>query len=298
VSEPALSKTKGGALLDSASLLFAFLLFASSLAAASVQKIGPDLYAYVSENDGSANSTFLVTPQGILVVDTGVNAQEGRKLLAEIRKVSAAPVRYIVNTHYHPDHRGANSVIGPGAVIISTVFTRDQEAARQLAYSATGDSLALTGRLTLFFGGYEIDIVHPGPAHTLGDVFVYFPAQHVVATGDLFLTNCSPAMDEGDMENWITALDSILALPAETFVPGHFEVASKQQLRRFRDYLDALRSQVQPLFRAGASLQQVQGALNMKSYQDFRQYPQYEATFAANAAAYFQQLGRRQKSLE
>src|SRR5579864_7339128 len=80
--------------------------------AATVHKIGSNLYAYISDNDASANSTFLISELGILVVDTGLNAQEGRKLLDEIRKLSPAPVRWIVNTHYHPDHRGGNSVVG------------------------------------------------------------------------------------------------------------------------------------------------------------------------------------------
>src|SRR5438270_2356226 len=85
-------------------------------ASASVQKIGPDLYAYISDNDASANSTFLISDQGILVVDTGLNAEEGHKLRQEIRKVSQAPVRWIVNTHYHPDHIGGNAVVGPDAI--------------------------------------------------------------------------------------------------------------------------------------------------------------------------------------
>jgi len=103
------------------SRLFAICFFLSpAFAGGAVQKIAPDLYAYVSDNDASSNSTFLVTSQGILVVDTGVNALEGRKLLAEIRRISTAPVLYIVNTHYHPDHRGANSVVGPEATVIST----------------------------------------------------------------------------------------------------------------------------------------------------------------------------------
>src|ERR1700704_4065530 len=100
------------------------LCFPAISLAASVQKIGPDLYAYISDNDSSANSTFLVGSQGILVVDTGLNAQEGRKLLGEIRKISSAPVRWIVNTHYHPDHHGGNSAVGPDAFVISTEFTR------------------------------------------------------------------------------------------------------------------------------------------------------------------------------
>ncbi len=87
-------------------LLLGTYLFASDTHAPSVQKLGPDLYAYISSNDSSANATFLVADNGILVVDTGLNQQEGLKLLDEIRKVSPLPVRWIVNTHYHTDHRG------------------------------------------------------------------------------------------------------------------------------------------------------------------------------------------------
>src|SRR5215475_9138030 len=96
---------------------------AAATASASTQKIGEDLYAYISSNDSSSNSAFLVGDSGILVVDTGVNAEEGGKLLAEIRKVSPLPVRWIVNTHYHPDHRAGNAGVGPDAVIISSSFT-------------------------------------------------------------------------------------------------------------------------------------------------------------------------------
>src|SRR6185437_2785269 len=87
------------------------LVFLSVPASASVQKLGPDLYAYISEDDSSATSTFLIGNKGILVVDSGLNAEQGRTLLAEIRKISTAPVRWIVNTHYHQDHRGRNSTI-------------------------------------------------------------------------------------------------------------------------------------------------------------------------------------------
>jgi cyclase len=274
-------------------LCFLWIFCCAGLASASVEKIGPDLYAYISENDASANSTFLVSQRGILVVDTGLNAQEGRKLLGEIRKLSSAPVRWIVNTHYHPDHRGGNSVVGPDAIIISAPFTRRQ------ASGAPGYALNETlgaGGLTLYVGGHEARIYLAGPAHTLGDVVVYFPGQHTIATGDLFLTNSCPAMDEGDMENWISALDSILNLPVERVVPGHFELATKSELRRFRNYLADLRDQVARMQRQGVPLARVQERLDLRSYGDFRQYPQYEATFKDNAAAYYKQLeaGRTQ----
>src|SRR6201999_2938232 len=105
-------------------LCLAAICFITLPASAAIHKIGPDLYAYISESDASANSTFLVSDHGILVVDTGVNAKDGKQLLDEIRKISSAPVRWIVNTHYHPDHRGGNNVVGPDAVIISTAETR------------------------------------------------------------------------------------------------------------------------------------------------------------------------------
>ncbi len=100
------------------------------------------------------------------------------------------------------------------------------------------------------------------------------------------------------MENWITALDHILTLPVDHVVPGHFEVATKAQLRRFRDYLAELRQQVARMRQDRLSLEQIQKRLDLKAYKDFRQWPQYEATFADNAAAYYKQLESRSGTLQ
>jgi cyclase len=282
------------------SILLALLCGAAPASASvSVQKIGTDLYAYISENDASANSTFLIGDRGILVVDTGLNVQEGRKLLEEIRKISPLPVRWIVNTHYHPDHRGGNSIVGPDAVIISTVYTRTrilqalgQQATKNGQHPPTDYELNenIAGEISLYVGSHEVRIFHPGPAHTLGDLVVHFPDQHAIATGDLFLTNSCPAMDDGDLKNWVRALDQILALPVEHIVPGHFEVATKKELRHFRDYLAELRDQIDRMHSKGFTLAQVQGGLKLSQYDDLRQFPKYEATFADNAAAYYGQL--------
>ena len=278
------------------------LLALSVCATASVQKIGPDLYAYISENDASANSTFLVSDQGILVVDTGLNTQEGRKLLEEIRKVSQAPVRWIVNTHYHPDHRGGNSVVGPDAVIISLFGTRlavlhEQEKQKIETGHRPPPEYALNmvfrGEVRVYVGGHEVVIYSAGPAHTMGDVVVYFPDEHAISTGDLFLNNSCPAMDDGDMENWIAALDRMMALPVDAIVPGHFALSAKKELSHFRDYLVALRDQVAWMYNNGFTLEQTKRSLKMTGFADLRQFPQYEATFADNAAAYYQQLARK-----
>jgi cyclase len=228
--------------------------FCHLMAQPDARQIGKDLYAYISDNDASANSTFLVGDNGILVVDTGLNAVEGGKLLGAIRRISKLPVKYVVNTHYHPDHQGGNSVVGPDATIISTDFTRE----RTLALMQSSPKLHLQPadltfeqKLTIHLEPYSAEVYFPGKAHTSGDALVYFPRQHAIAMGDLFLNRSSPAMDEGSVENWIKALDQTLTLPLNKVVPGHFDLGRKIELQRFRDYLSDLFTQVRSLYRNG-----------------------------------------------
>ncbi len=264
-------------------------------AAPEVKQTGSDLYAYISDNDSSSNATFLVGSKGILVVDTGLNATEGGKLLKAIRKVSDLPVQYIVNTHYHPDHQGGNSTVGPSAVVISTNWTRERTLAVMQSAPANGASfrpadITFQQGLTVHLDPYTAEIYFPGKAHTSGDALVYFPHQRTIAMGDLFLNRSSPAMDDGSAENWIKALDAVLEKPLDAVVPGHFELATRVELQRFRDYLHDLFSQVEALSRKGATGAEVRHDIHMEKYSDFRQYPQFQATFADNAETIYQQL--------
>jgi cyclase len=272
--------------------LFAFQTAAHAQPA--VSKVGADLYAYISDNDGSSNATFLVGQKGVLVVDTGRDAKEGGKLLAAIRKVSNLPVLFIINTHYHPDHQGGNAVVGPSATVISTDYTRQQTLAGMKSQPEWTNfrpaDVTFSRHLTLHLDPYVAEIYFPGKAHTSGDALVYFPQQQVIATGDLFLNRSSPAMDRGSVANWIQALNEILEKPLQAAVPGHFELATPSDVRRFHDYLYDLYSQVEQLRGRGASLEQIKSHLNMEKYRDFRQYPQYHATFADNAEVIYKEL--------
>jgi cyclase len=272
-----------------------FLFCCQLLAQPPAKKIGKDLYAYISDNDASANSTFLVGDEGILVVDTGLNAREGTKLLTAIRQISKLPVKYIVNTHYHPDHQGGNRTVGPDAVVISTDFTRERtleiaKSPQMEALHFKPADLTFQHKITIYLSAYPVEIFFPGKAHTSGDALVYFPDQRVIAMGDLFLNHSSPAMDDGSAENWIHALDQVLQLPIESAVPGHFEVGTRADLQRFRDCLNDLYEQVKTMKQKGETLDQVRHNIHMEKYSDFRQYPKYEATFADNAATIYKQL--------
>ncbi len=275
------------------------LLCVEMSAAPLVKAIGAGLYAYISDNDSSSNATFLVGSKGILVVDTGFDGQEGGKLLQAIRGVSNLPVQFIVNTHYHRDHQGGNSVVGPSAVVISTDYTRERTlaviqsspAAERSLFRPAG--LTFHKKLTIYLEPYSAEVYFPGKAHTSGDALVYFPEQRAIAMGDLFLNRSSPAMDDGSAENWIRALDQVLARPLAAVVPGHFELATKVELQTFRDYLNDLFTQVRALYEKRATLEDVRRGIRMEKYSDFRQYPQFHATFADNAETIYQQLQRR-----
>lgn len=273
-------------------------------AAPRVERLGDNLYAYVSDNDHSSNSTFLVGQHSILVVDTGLNQEEGEKLLAEIRKISPLPIQFIINTHYHPDHQGGNGIVGPSATVISSAFTRERtlRLMQQLREQASKAGSAqprisfrpatetLTDKLTVYLDEDAVEIVAAGPAHTLGDVYVYFPRQKTVAAGDLFMSNSCPAMDQGSAANWIRTLDTIAALRVEHFVPGHFDVGSRDSFTRFRDYLADLDKQVESLYKAGANIEKIRQQIDMRKYEGFRQFPQFHATFGDNAETIYRQL--------
>lgn len=275
------------------------LLCVEMSAAPLVKAIGAGLYAYISDNDSSSNATFLVGSKGILVVDTGFDRQEGNKLLQAIRGVSSLPVQFIVNTHYHRDHQGGNSAVGSSAVVISTDYTRERTLAVIQSSPAAERSLfrpagvTFHEKLTIYLEPYSAEVYFPGKAHTSGDALVYFPEQRAIAMGDLFLNRSSPAMDDGSAESWIQALDQVLARPLAAVVPGHFELATRVELQTFRDYLNDLFSQVRALYEKKATLEEVRRSIRVEKYSDFRQYPQFHATFADNAETIYQQLQKR-----
>ena len=271
------------------------VVLGSMSASAQTKQLGPDLYAYISDNDASANSTFLIGDSEIFVVDTGLNATEGAKLLAAIRQVSKLPVKFIVNTHYHPDHQGGNSTVGPDATVISSHYTRARtielaNAPGMNRFHFRAASLTFEKRIRLYVGRHVVEVYFPGKGHTSGDAIVYFAEQHAVAMGDLFMNRSCPAMDDGSAANWIDALDHVLSLPVEKAVPGHFDVGTRRDLQRFRDYLNDLYMQVSFLKNKGESVDQVRQDIHMEKYSDYRQYPKYQATFADNAATIYDQL--------
>jgi quinoprotein relay system zinc metallohydrolase 2 len=224
-------------------------------------------------NDGAiANVGFIVGRDATAVIDTGNSRRAGERLLAAIRARTALPVRYVVNTHMHPDHVLGNAAFVPEAPAFvahhktrrALVARADNylEAARRLlgdeAFVGTTvvlPTIHVNGRLTLDLGGRRLELEAHPPAHTDNDLTVLDEATGTWFVGDLLFVGHVPALD-GSLRGWLKLMRELRRRPAARVVPGHgpASVAWPEALAAQERYLSRLESDVRRLLREGASI--------------------------------------------
>ncbi len=171
-------------------------------------------------------------------------------ILAELKKVTSKPIRYVVNTHHHPDHAGGNARMQQmSAQVIMSQQARENLASGLRDAQWSDPNLAFAGHLSLQLGGKRLELYHLGRGHTNGDVVVYFPAARVLAAGDLLVSDpLTPQQFDyaagGSVKEYAKTLDAVLQLDFDTVVPGHGTVATKQKLRKARDSSVLLQNRV------------------------------------------------------
>jgi cyclase len=222
-----------------------------------LRKLAEGVYAGINPDGGRAgsNAGFIVGKDCVAVVDTFVSEAAARALLAEIRKVTDLPIRFVVNTHYHLDHTGGNKVFAEaGAAIIAhknlagwlrtenmKFFPNPTPEQRARVESLVGPQLTYTDGVDLDLGGRAVRVRY-FPGHTGGDSVVFVPDANVVFAGDLGWNHHLPNLIDANTLAWIETLDKMLAAhPQGIFVPGHGDIAKAEDMRDFRDYLAALR---------------------------------------------------------
>ena len=225
--------------------------------------VGEGAFAAVAkEGDRSAvgNAGFVAGSDGVLVVDAFATEDAARELLAEIRKATPAPIRWVVNTHYHYDHLGGDAVFRrEGAVVVSHEnvrrWTRTENLKWRKEISAADRAmlaalvlpdltLGNADVLTLQLGGRSAQVLFR-PGHTGGDCLVRIPESDVVFGGDLFWNATVPNTVDANTAVWIETLDGLVrAYPSANFVAGHGEPGRALAVRFFRDYLSTLRQVV------------------------------------------------------
>lgn len=248
-----------------------------------------------------SNAGFVVTDDGVVVIDALGAPVLAEELLAEIRRVTPQPVRHVVLTHYHADHvyglqvfraAGANIIAHPAA----REYLNSETAAQRLVASRTelapwidastrlvpADRWLEADETTLVLGGTELRIRHLGPAHTAEDLAVYVPSAGVLFVGDLVFRGRIPFVGQADSRRWIASLERLIEFAPKLVVPGHGPVSTAplEDLRLTRDYLVHLR---RTMGEAAQAMEPFDEAYAKTDWSRFEHLPLFRAANRMNA---------------
>ena len=217
--------------------------------------------SYIQGSGG--NIGLFAGDDGVFLIDDQY-APLTDKIVAAVRTVSSEPIRFLVNTHMHPDHTGGNENFGK----MGTMIFGHDNVRRQMAisdYAQEPPLVTFSEDMSFHINGETVHVFKTPNAHTNGDVYIKFESSNVIHTGDVFRTTSYPYIDSnngGSFLGTIRAYDLLIAASnADTkIVPGHGVVSNVGDVRAFRDMMLVIRDRVGAAIRDGMSLEQAQAA--------------------------------------
>lgn len=204
------------------------------------------------------------------------------KILAAIAAVTPKPVKFVVNTHWHPDHTGGNENLGKaGAILLAHENVRKRLSTEQFIQAMNRREppapkgalpvVTFTDGVTFHINRDSLVVVHVPPAHTDGDAIIFFTKANVIHMGDVFVSDRLPFVDlssGGSIHGIIGAAERAIAMANDDtkIIPGHGPLANRSRLTTWRDALVALRDRMQQEIAAGKTADQVIAAKISEPY--------------------------------
>jgi glyoxylase-like metal-dependent hydrolase (beta-lactamase superfamily II) len=258
-----------------------------------VSEVKPNVYVWIPEDiidiDGdpqysrAGNAGFIVTNEGVVIVNATNSPFHARELLYEIRQRTTDPVRYVIDTGGGGDEVLGNEVFADlQAPILSTpaIQAEIEVEGQSLVQRAHGNSQfqrrlrgihitppnqTFQGEKQISLGGHTIPLISFEPG--LRALAVNLPANKVAFLGDLFQNQFIPQLESRDIHKWIEALKEAEAWDIDVYVPGHGQPGGKKEVEEFRQFLQSLTNEVQTRMAEGKSLDQTKAELlPLRSY--------------------------------
>jgi len=265
-----------------------------------LKQVAPDLYFLY--DDLSSNSGFLVTPEGVLVIDTRQHPAHGRDLIERIRKITDKPIKWVINTHAHGDHYYGNpafkaagaTIIAHRDVVAGMVKNEQLELKRRLAFFKSLNldpaevktvlpDVTFDSRLTLTLGGRTVEIMYLGPGQNPGDTLVYFPHARALYVGGPFAKNNWSNMSfTPSMDGWIALLQRIAAMEnVDLFLPGHGDVSGREDVLAEARLLSEVQAGVKAAIAAGKTREEIVKTLRFPQFAQLRNYDRIDVFLEA-----------------
>ena len=220
-----------------------------------LKQLAPGVWAAIDRGGrAGANAGFIIGDDGVAVVDSFYRPEAAPALLAEIRKLTPLPIRYVINTHYHLDHvAGDKTFTAAGALVVAQRNVRGwihtenlkffgpdpKPEQKALVAGFAAPEILVDHDLVLYLGSRRLEL-RSWPGHTGGDLVVAVPDAKVLFCGDLLWRRTSPNLIDATVATWTQTLDfwtRAPGAPALTYVPGHGDVATLSDVSDFRSYL-------------------------------------------------------------
>jgi quinoprotein relay system zinc metallohydrolase 2 len=277
-------------------------------------EVAPGVFVYQApyallapSNDGAiANVGFVVGREGVAVIDAGNTRQAGERLLASVKARTDLPIRYVINTHMHPDHalgdvafRETGAKFVAHAKFARALFARAQSyldgGRRALGERYDGKlddivkpDIEVSDRMTLDLGDRKLELEAEPTAHTDNDLTILDASTGTWFLGDLLFMGHLPSVD-GSFEGWTRVMTKLSARKVARIVPGHgpASAAWPDALAPQRRYFDRLRSDVQTLLDGGASLRTASEKAGLSERDAWALFDEFNAR---NAIAVYREL--------